>query len=119
MKREPINIHYIMAKILERLTILAVIAMAVCSNSFYKKIVHNTDPEAKCLDGSSPAVYVHQGSEPSKIFIMLIGGGTCAQEDLQSTLVDCAIRSKTLLGSSLFWPDYYDSKGLGILDVTL
>ena len=27
----------------------------------YKKVIHNTDPKAKCLDGSSPAVYLHQG----------------------------------------------------------
>lgn len=28
----------------------------------YKKIVHKTDPDARCLDGSPPALYVHQGS---------------------------------------------------------
>lgn len=27
----------------------------------YKKVIHNTDPKAKCLDGTSPAVYLHQG----------------------------------------------------------
>lgn len=32
----------------------------------YKKIVHTTDPDAKCLDGSPPALYVHQGSETKK-----------------------------------------------------
>lgn len=25
----------------------------------YKKIVHNTDSEAKCLDGSPGALYIH------------------------------------------------------------
>lgn len=25
----------------------------------YKKITHNTDPEAKCLDGSPGALYIH------------------------------------------------------------
>lgn len=30
----------------------------------YRKVIHNIDPEAKCLDGSSPALYVHSGSQP-------------------------------------------------------
>lgn len=66
-------------QIFYRLLLLSALTTLVFSSSFYKKIVHNTDPEAKCLDGSSPAVYVHQGSETKKIFIMMIGGGTCAQ----------------------------------------
>ncbi len=28
----------------------------------YKKIIHNTDPEAKCLDGSPGALYIHEGT---------------------------------------------------------
>ena len=28
----------------------------------YQKIVHNTDPDAKCLDGTSPALYIHEGA---------------------------------------------------------
>lgn len=43
----------------------------------YKKIVHTTDPDAKCLDGSPPALYVHQGSETKKFVIFLEGGGFC------------------------------------------
>ena len=27
----------------------------------YKKVVHNYDPEAKCLDGSPGLLYVHEG----------------------------------------------------------
>lgn len=43
----------------------------------YKKVVHFTDPEAKCLDGSPPAIYVHQGTEKDKFMIFLQGGGYC------------------------------------------
>jgi hypothetical protein len=25
----------------------------------YKLVIHNTDPNAKCLDGTSPALYLH------------------------------------------------------------
>ena len=28
----------------------------------YVKIVHHTDPDARCLDGTPPALYVHQGN---------------------------------------------------------
>jgi len=27
----------------------------------YKKVIHNYDPEAKCLDGSPGLLYVHEG----------------------------------------------------------
>jgi len=43
----------------------------------YKKVIHNTDPNAKCIDGSSPALYIHQGTEKDKFFIFLNGGGAC------------------------------------------
>jgi hypothetical protein len=43
------------------LIILSVILIA--SSQKYRKIVHTTDPEAKCLDGTPPAIYVHEGSE--------------------------------------------------------
>lgn len=33
--------------------------------------------------------------------------------------MDCAIRSKSILGSSLMWPDLYPSDGLGILDASI
>lgn len=37
----------------------------------YRKIVHTTDPDAKCLDGTPPALYVHEGSEKDKFLIFL------------------------------------------------
>ena len=43
---------------------LLLLLTTVLSGSLYQKVVHKTDPEAKCLDGSSPAVYVHQGNQP-------------------------------------------------------
>lgn len=35
---------------------------ALASSQKYKKYVHSTDPDAKCLDGTPPAIYVHEGS---------------------------------------------------------
>jgi hypothetical protein len=34
------------------------ISNATASN-YYQKIIHNTDPEAKCLDGTPGALYLH------------------------------------------------------------
>ena len=71
----------------------------------FKKIIHNTDPKAKCLDGTSPAIYIHSGSESNKFIIFLNGGGFCSGFNLEQTLESCYQRSKTDLGSS---KDYKD-----------
>jgi hypothetical protein len=64
------------------------------SDSFYKKIIHNTDPNAKCLDGSSPMIYLHEGGDTKNIIFYMIGGGACTGIDLASTLESCYRRSK-------------------------
>jgi len=56
------------------------------SASLYSKVIHNTDPEAKCLDGSSPMVYLHEGGDTKNILFYFIGGGACMGTDLASTL---------------------------------
>ena len=58
----------------------------VFSSGEYTKIIHDTDPEAKCLDGSSPMIYLHEGGDTKNILFHLIGGGACLGTDLQSTL---------------------------------
>ena len=30
-------------------------------SAVFKKIVHNTDPRAKCLDGTTPALLIREG----------------------------------------------------------
>jgi len=42
--------------------LLALLILSLTSAQLYKKIVHVTDPDAKCLDGTPPALYVHQGT---------------------------------------------------------
>ena len=49
-----------MKKYLFVLALLLLISFAQAQK--YKKIVHTTDPDARCLDGSPPAIYVHQGT---------------------------------------------------------
>ena len=43
----------------------------------YKKVVHNYNPEAKCLDGTPGLLYVHEGGDSKKILIFFEGGGLC------------------------------------------
>lgn len=60
-----------------KILILVLFLFSVIDAQKYKKIVHTTDPDAKCLDGSPPALYVHQGTETNKFVIFLEGGGFC------------------------------------------
>jgi hypothetical protein len=43
----------------------------------YKKVIHNYDPEAKCLDGTPGLLYVHEGGDSKNILIFFEGGGLC------------------------------------------
>ena len=82
------------------------------SDGPYKKVIHTTDPNAKCLDGSPPILYVHEGSDRTRIVIYFVGGGLCSGLTLDEAIEDCYKRSKTNLGSSsIDWPDTLDVKG--------
>lgn len=61
------------------------IAAISCQNIPYTKIVHETDPEAKCLDGSPGALYLSEG-DPDHILMYFVGGAACGAEDLSQTL---------------------------------
>lgn len=82
--------------------ILLLLSLVASSQSAYKKITNTLDPEAKCLDGSSPAFYLHEG-DPKNILFYLQGGADCAGTDLSSTLERCYQRSKSMYGSSIYW----------------
>lgn len=66
--------------------VLATLALSTAAPGDFVKIIHNTDPEAKCLDGSSPMIYLHEGGDTKNIVFHMIGGGACLGLDLQSTL---------------------------------
>ena len=86
------------------LLLLLVTATTTTAPPLYRKIVHNLDPEAKCLDGSPPALYLHEG-DPNNILIYFMSGGSCSGNDLSSTLSNCYERSLGGYGSSLYWPE--------------
>lgn len=90
---------------MNNLIILSLLLVSIHLQSIgkYRKIVHNIDPEAKCLDGSSPALYLHEG-DPKNILIYFMSGGSCSGNDISSTLQNCYERSLGGYGSSLYWP---------------
>lgn len=85
----------------------------------YIKVLHNTDPEAKCLDGSIPMIYLHEGGDTKNILFHLVGGGACMGTDLASTLESCYKRSRGKFGSSNPWASTYDAADGGILSPVL
>ena len=83
----------------------------------FKKVIHNTDPDARCLDGSPGILFLHEGGEKDKILIYFLGGGICAGFSLNESIEDCYERSKTPLGSSKYYPDEIDGEDLGFLSL--
>jgi hypothetical protein len=92
-------------KILQVALLACIVYASFCENAFYTKVIHNTDPEAKCLDGSSPMIYLHEGGDTKNILFYFLGGGACTGTDLASTLEACYKRSKGQFGTSKVWED--------------
>ena len=84
--------------------ILAIYTKADSAPLFYHKVEHNTDPEAKCLDGSPAMIYVHEGGLKDHIMLFFLGGGICSDVTMAGTLENCYLRSKEFLGTSKLWP---------------
>ena len=84
----------------------------------YEKKINSLDADAKCLDGSSPALLIHQGSEKDKILIYLMGERTCDVQgnSINAALDECVRRTKTTEGSSKYWEAQTAADGLGILE---
>lgn len=91
------------------LAILCLCAMA--AEQPYKKIIHNSDLNAKCLDGTSPALYLHEGGDKAKFLIFFVGGGYCSGTTLNEVLEQCYARSKEDTGSSKNLPEMILSPG--------
>jgi hypothetical protein len=68
------------------LIVLTTLIVGSLNQGSYTKVVHNTDPEAKCLDGSPAMVYLHEGTDTKNILLHFLGGAACLGNDLSSTL---------------------------------
>ena len=97
--------------------LITVCLLVVDCEQFYQKIIHKVDPEAKCLDGSPAAMYLHIGN-PRKIMFYMEGGASCAGDSYSESLEHCYQRSKGYLGSSLNWPDTMIGEGILSRDPT-
>lgn len=91
-------------KILAILLILCISAVLTLSRP-YQKIIPKGSDDARCLDGSPPALYVDWGSDDRKYLIFFMGGGYCAGVDISGTLETCYQRTKTQFGSSDLLPE--------------
>lgn len=92
---------------------LACLLAAAHTAETYRKIIHETEADARCLDGSAPIIYVHEGSDKSRFVIFFIGGGLCSGLTVSDSIEDCYQRSKTNLGSSsIGWPDTISPGGI-------
>jgi hypothetical protein len=101
-------------KIISSVTIFFLLSI-ITAQSYYTKVVHDTDPKAKCLDGSSPMIYLHEGGDTKNILFYFLGGGGCTGIDLDATLEACYQRSQSRFGTSTVWPPYSPSEGFGLL----
>lgn len=61
------------------------------AENLYKLVKLSQDNGAACLDGSPPAIYIHEGSEENKDKFLLLfdGGGFCNGTDRSATLDSC------------------------------
>lgn len=67
--------------------IFAIIALAVSDNQFTLQLLP-TERGGRCLDGSSPGLYYHEGTAPNnrKFIIYMDSGGFCNGFTLEQTL---------------------------------
>ena len=66
------------------LVVWILLVLCAANNSkHYRKVIHNTDPEAKCLDGSPSLLYVNEGGDTKHIMIYFLGGGDCGADSKQ------------------------------------
>lgn len=77
--------------------------------------------DAVCLDGTAAGIYYQngtgEGSENTLIFFQ--GGGACVGLTEQQVLLSCLARSKTELGSNLFWANKKEGQGILSNDPTI
>jgi hypothetical protein len=60
--------------------LLALFVILVAAQD-YRKITHDEDAEARCLDGSPAAMYLHEGNSRNLLFFFQ-GGASCGGNTL-------------------------------------
>ena len=85
---------------------LVFLVLVGCSAQKFSYTINDLDPEAKCLDGSSPAMVVQEGSDKKKIIIFAVGRSACTSvgSSIEESLDACARKTESWEGSSNFRP---------------
>lgn len=84
-------------------SLLLAVLLAITVRCEYTLYRHAFETGARCLDGSSAAIYVSRadGANRDKFMIYFNSGGLCTGLTLADTLESCYKRSFTSLGSSV------------------
>jgi len=87
------------------IVLIFLVFTALSEEELYRKVIHDTDPNARCLDGTLPGFYLHEGGDRKNFLIFFVGGGFCEGGNLEQVLESCYQRSQGDSGSSKDWPD--------------
>jgi hypothetical protein len=74
--------------------------------------VWGNDPRARCLDGTSLGLFIHQGKETDKFLIFFDGRGYCSGTTSSEILDDCYQFTNDQRGSSQFFTSYHMAYGI-------
>jgi hypothetical protein len=84
-KYSDMSVGFIHKNKIKMLAVTIACILLVSTTSIFHKIAHQTDPEARCLDGSPAALYLDKGSSTDILFYFQ-GGAMCGDVDLGSTI---------------------------------
>lgn len=51
--------------------VISFLILLYYASPLYKRVIHNYDPEAKCIDGSPGLLYVHEGGDTKNMLIFI------------------------------------------------
>ena len=90
--RDPNNHNHYLMKTIPLLLLIFISAHSIHADHQFQRTFLSQERGAACLDGSAPAIFIHEGSVKDKFLIFLQGGGFC--HDPHS----CYLRAKYELG---------------------
>ena len=109
-----------MASICSMLLFILTSLTSVHVHAALSKVIFNSSftelTNARCLDGTS-AGYFFEAGDSSRFVIFLQGGGACYTVSGAGD-TNCAVRAKTALGSSSYWPSTYSDENNVLSDNT-
>ncbi len=62
---------------IKRILLFLGVLYHVSADDLYSKVLNTIDPNAVCLDGSPPFLYIHRGQDTTRFLIYFMEGGIC------------------------------------------